>query len=585
MNTKTLISTLLFAHLLIIFPLNAKTDISPFEEISLDHPLPEIFRAGEIYTLKGKINNFINDVQLTADLHLLEGKEEYQKVNSLASRNGRFSIYLDLRHPGIYNLSLKINYRLIGTKLLKVINPIQIASKPLQPISNFSSSIVAYQPKLTWQTENELIQLQIVQQGIEKTYTLSNNPLEYQFDPNELAEFNPGEAVLRIRGARSIDGSWFTICSIWSDWSEIKRIFVENISPNIRSSVNFNESYVPNGDNRSSIYLNLKIKATYVPDAFIKRPDGRVNIIRLKSNKKLSEYSIGGETKELFPEGNCLIEYFPQLTGTYLVEIYDAYDNALINVPYYHGNLLPVLPQKEFAAFENIENFDLEAERIKMLSQVNSLRQKLGLKLLRLDSTLTTLSQYYSNRMAKENFCEHVAPSDGEVLEKRRRKYGIIAYVLENVAKAPNPEQAFYNLLQSPAHYSAMIDSSITLAGIGISIDNTKHFLVAQHFSADPFPTKKLDEFLSGLFQKMKAVKNDLVRIDEPPDQAHITTTYYTALSLDRIEEIVLSEKSQKIWGHESVGQIYFESFRQTIDGFKLGIKYYPSPVKKSKSE
>jgi len=566
----------------ILSSIYAQSDINPFKGVSLDHPLPEIFRAGEIYMLKGSINNFQTAVRLTADIHLLEGSEDYQKISTVISSDGKFALNLNLKYPGLYNLSLKIDYKLIGTKLLKVTDPIPVESKPLLPISHFGTTIIDFAPKLVWQTDNELVQLQIIQSDVQRTYTLSNSPDEYKFDPDEIAEFNPGEVQIRIRGARSTDGSWYTQSSDWSNWQEIKSIFVENILPKVSSLVQFKQSYTCNGMNDSSIKLRLLIKTTYNPNAFIKRPDGRVDILNLKSNKKLGEFSIGGETKELYPESECSLEYFPNNTGTYLVEINDAYGDAVVNIPYYYGNLIPVLPQKEFAVSEN-KDFDLEIERNKMLKEINIIRQKLGRNFLRLDSSLTALSQYYSDRMATENFCDHVAPGDGEVLEVRRRKFGIIARVAENVAKAPRIDQAFYNLLQSPAHYAAMIDSTATRAGIGISIDKGNHFLIAQHFAEDPFPREKLDDFLVGLFEKMKKKRNELIRIYETSDLPYITKTNYIALSSDRVEKLVLGEKSYKIWGHKSVGQVYFESFTQTIEGFKLEIKYYPPPSNKEK--
>ena len=129
---------------------------------------------------------------------------------------------------------------------------------------------------------------------------------------------------------------------------------------------------------------------------------------------------------------------------------------------------------------------------------------ELGRVPLRLDSTLISLSQYYSDRMAAEKFIGHVAPSDNEVLETRRRKFKIIVPLFENVARAGSTQEAFYNLLRSPAHYAAMIDSTVTRAGIGISIDEEKSVLIAQHFAAAPYPRPKLESFISNLFEKMK---------------------------------------------------------------------------------
>ena len=584
MNLKYLffIATLIFISF--PCPIHSQNSAEPFEGISLDHPLPEIFRAGEIYVLQGKIKNYQQEVRITADILLIEGDKDYQKLDSEISRNGHFSLHLYLKYPGSYNFSLKVNYKLVGSRLLKVVEPIRIESKNPEPINNFSIKITGFKPRLVWQTENELVQLEIIQNKIKKLFTISNRPTGYRFDPGELNEFHPDEVLFRIRGARSADGTWYTQASRWSDWQEIQRNLVEYVPPAISSQVKFNQPYVIYGAAGSKIHFDLSIKTTYNPDVYIKRPDGRVDVLKLKSNKQSSDFSIGGETKELFPPGKCTLDYFPQLPGTYSLEINDPYGDALVNIPYYYGNLLPILPPGQFNIAAKGDKFDRDAEIQKMLTQINAIRQKLSRGLLRLDDALSALSQYYSDRMAKENFCDHVAPRDREVLEQRRRKFGIIARVAENVAKAPIVEQAFYNLLNSPAHYAAMIDPNITRLGIGISIDKENNFLIAQHFAADPFPREQLEEFLTSLFEGMKAKKPDLVRLNKMPDKSYITKTHYTALSTDRLAKLVLSEKSYKIWGHKSVGQVYFESFTQTIDGLKLEVRYYP-PVKKKEKE
>jgi hypothetical protein len=548
-----------------------------FKDIVLEQPLPNIFRVGEIYLLKGEVQNASADVPVTADLLLLDS--DYQHVTTLVTKNGKFIISICFEHPGLYNLSLKINYKTSGSVMLNAVHPINVKPRPLLPIQNFNTRIEEFTPKLIWQTKNEITQLIIQQDSIEALFTLTNNPIEFDFKDDKISKFHEGVAAFRIRGARSIDGTWFTMASDWSDWQEIQSILVEKIFPHINPSAIFLAPYSGAGNVQSKIMLELQIKTAYYPEAFIARPDGKVDIVRLQAEQKLSEFSIGGEPKRLYPAGVCSLKYFPAKLGIYLIEINDAYGVALINIPFYCGNLLPVLPGKIFGSQSCDQlNFDLHAERIKILDQINLIRQKLGLQSLILDTNLNMLSQYYSDRMAKEKFTGHVAPSDNEVLDLRRKKFRIIAQILENVAQAYSIGETFFNLLRSPAHYAAMIDSTMTRAGIGISIGEGKCFYLAQHFSGESLSQSELDVFLEKLFKKMKSTREKLIRVEAPCYASHLMQISYSAPTIDRIESMVLNEKSNLTWNNEFVEQICFESFTQTYEGFKLDVKYYPHP-------
>lgn len=554
----------------------AQSERPPFDRVRLDRPLPQIFRAGEIYLLRGELIDATKDVLITADLQLLERTEDYHKIAEIKTHHGRFSLPLYFRYAGLYGLSLKANYRLLGSLLLKAVEPLKADSLPLLPLSDFRIWIHDFQPKFIWQTQNEVVHLQIQQDGREQSFVISNQNGSFQIDPQELVGFSQAEAFIRIRGGRSLDGSWYEMASDWGPWQQLSGILVEHIPPVIDAAVQFNEKFDPSATVGNRLKLDLTIQTYFQPDAYIKRPDGRVDIVRLRSNKRLAEFSIGKDAISAYPEGKCWLEYFPRFSGAYQLEINDAYGKALLNVPFYCGNYFPILPPPQFAIPQSLDKFDLQESRNQMLAQINSIRQRLGYRLLLLDPQLTALSQYYADRMARENFCAHVAPKDGEVLDMRRRKFKIIERIKENVAKAPHLDQALYSLLNSPAHYAAMIDSTMTRVGIGIAIDETQHFLVAQHFSTNPYFDDQAEEFLASLFQKMKAIRGDLARLVILPNQTKVTTATYHAASPEKIEQLILSPKGQRIWRHSSVGAIYFQSLVQTADGFKLEIDFYP---------
>ncbi len=576
-----LVLIILWSGWLFLDGVNDQSERGPFDNVRFDRPLPQIFRAGEIYVLHGELLNAMEDVIISADLQLLDGAVDYYKTAETKTQHGHFSLALHLKYAGLYNFSLKANYQLLGTHLLKAVVPMRSEPMPLFPVSDFTWKMVDFQPKLVWETQNELVELQIQQDDHEKSLIISNSRGSFQIDPMELQGFGPGEALVRIRGARSADGSWYTIASDWGQWHELPVMLAEVLPTVIGAGVKFNQRIEPIVKVGERLKLDLTIRAYFQPNAYIKRPDGRVDLIRLRSNKPLAQFSVGKEAVPMYPDGRCWLEYIPRSQGSYQIEINDAYGNALINIPFYCGNYLPILPPPQLATPPRLDQFDLQESRNRMLAKINALRQRLGHRSLILDPQLTSLSQYYADRMARENFCAHVAPKDGEVLDGRRRKFKIIELIKENVAKAPNLDQAFYNLIHSPAHYAAMIDSTMNRAGIGIAIDETQHFLLAQHFSPHPYFADQAEDFLASLFQKMKAIRADLVRLAAPPDQPRITSATFHGTSPEKIEQVILSPRGQRIWRQSSIGAIYFAMLVQTVDGFKLEIDFYPRPEQK----
>ena len=572
-----------FPLLLLLFLFNnslkvtAQQDTVVFEDLILNNALPEVFQTGEIYILKGNIVHFDKTKRLAIDYALIESDLDYQKNKIIMCHDQFFEVELDFKYAGTYNLSITLDYQHKGTKILKVVDYTEKKSQPVARITSFQTDISDFSAKLVWQTNNEIIQLKIIQDDLEKNYILSNNPSNFETNHNVFSEFKEGPISFMIRGARSNDGSWYSKNSDWGKWQKIENILIYKIPHKINPYVQFVQQFNPKGKIDSELKYDLIIGKNYAPDVYIIRPDGRVDKIRLESDKKLNDYSIGGMIKKLYIAGKCSFEYIPRQTGTYIIEINDAFGNALVNIPYYCGDLLPVFEvNQENERTANKADFDVTAERNKVLNEINSIRQKLGINLLRSDQNLTNLSQYYSDRMANEGFCGHIAPKDKEVLGERKNKFKVITSVLENVAMAPTIAGASLNLQRSPAHYSAMIDSTVNRAGIGISFDGNNHYFIAQHFSPEPYSKNKLEVFLTNLLVKMQVFNRNLKRVENDIDRPdYIFKATYTAPSLNRLESLIFSEDSKKTWLKDSIGGIYFSNFNQTLEGLNLEIKLY----------
>lgn len=103
-----------------------------------------------------------------------------------------------------------------------------------------------------------------------------------------------------------------------------------------------------------------------------------------------------------------------------------------------------------------------------MSELVNRDRKKNALPPLAYDERLADVARTHSADMAKNHFFEHESPTYGK-LEHRLTRAGFV-YVTsrENLAEAPDIDEAEAGLLRSPHHYENLMATDITSIGIGI---------------------------------------------------------------------------------------------------------------------
>ncbi|MBN2088709.1 CAP domain-containing protein, partial [candidate division KSB1 bacterium] len=323
----------------------------------------------------------------------------------------------------------------------------------------------------------------------------------------------------------------------------------------------------------SLLWFNLNINVAFQPRLFIKLPDGSVQENGLIKNNSLKKYMPGSTIQYLNQPGEYLFNYTPQQEGTYLFEIIDSYGSAILIVPYYCGNSIPLIPSDEQEI--TAEKFDLISERKKMLLEINQIRNSLQLIPLIMDSTLNRLGMYYVNRMATENFYGHVAP-DKEDLLRRKKKFSILPTIRENIAVAPAIRIAKQNLINSPAHYAAMIDSTMRKVGFGLALSKNETFLLVQYFAAAPLIDFELDQLLDNIFHRMKSQRNDLVRIFQPDRLPFLKNYTIKVTDVEQLQITLLNGIAAESWLQPNVKKVYFESLSQQIEGLVLTIKFYP---------
>lgn len=582
MNYKSLL-ILPFLLLFINAPSFTYSNSNSFEGIKLTPQLPQIFEAGENFYLKGYVENFNGKARITADLNFIDG--DFRCTEKCDSDDSTFTVKLDLKHAGSYYLSLTANYKSRGTIILKAVKPVEIDSMRILPVSDFGISSDHSGIDLSWHTENELLELKFSHpgNGAGKSLVLSNNPQAFELNPDDFAEFSPGAAEFSIRGARSVTGSKYTKCSGWSEWRILPVMLIEQLWSLEESSVKYSQPYKNVGEPGAALTVELKIRKHYDPIAYVKRPDGWVEHVALQSNKYRKEFTVGAGVTDLLQPGNCTLSYTPDIAGIYIFEINDAYSNALLNIPFYCGIGIPLLTEKQIPADSSNAEWDVNLARNKMLQELNLIRMALQMNPLRLDSSLTNLSQYYSDRMSREHFVSHYAPDDEFILH-RKKKFNVVTPLSENVARAKTIETALQNLLRSPIHYEAIIDTAALRAGLGISRDEDGIFFLAQHFAPEPPTQQEMDDFLVKIFDRMHSERKKLIRVYQRSEWPSIASTIFKAPTLQSLENTIFSEESRRGWNYKAVGEVFFESFTQTVDGLILKVKYYPH-VKKEEEK
>jgi uncharacterized protein YkwD len=135
--------------------------------------------------------------------------------------------------------------------------------------------------------------------------------------------------------------------------------------------------------------------------------------------------------------------------------------------------------------------------RMSML--VNRDRKKNHLPPLAYDERLADAARSQSADMTQHHFFDHTSPTWGN-LEQRLTRAGYLYFMSrENLAEAPNIDEAEEGLLRSPHHYENLMATDITSIGIGIvkgGPNDARNLAVTQIFAA---PGKSESDAEAGL--------------------------------------------------------------------------------------
>lgn len=177
-------------------------------------------------------------------------------------------------------------------------------------------------------------------------------------------------------------------------------------------------------------------------------------------------------------------------SGAYILEVNHENGIALINTPIYVGDVYPLIPDFELVdriypkTTGTLENIVIEYNR--MLSMINTTRQKHRRSEVDRNSTLTQIAQDYAEKMIEDEFFAHVSPEGNDVGD-RARNAGIMVTVSENLSQGINLQDAYNRLLRSPIHRENILEEDWESVGIGIAQDEDNIVYVVQVFAKDSF--------------------------------------------------------------------------------------------------
>ncbi len=140
-----------------------------------------------------------------------------------------------------------------------------------------------------------------------------------------------------------------------------------------------------------------------------------------------------------------------------------------------HGIPIPNVPPDAGAdAFYRLQfpdqldtSLDVPAEN-RMLVLVNRTRQQNGLRTLQGDQTLRQAARDHSLDMYQRRYFSHLTPDQKSPFDRMRAAGARFGSAGENIAFAPDVDQAYQSLLASPDHRANLLNADFRCIGIGV---------------------------------------------------------------------------------------------------------------------
>jgi rare lipoprotein A len=494
--------------------LNDKSNIKKdfYQNVILENDIPNVYLKNEIYNIKGKLTNDINESSITASL--FEGDNQIQTFNVQVKEDKSFEIPLFLEQSGTFNIALipgvsgssKIHQIYVEESECNINNFSKTASEP----NEIQFTIIDNIAKVRWLHEDQLTKIRFSDGDKEEIFYLNNSQKELDIPYARFDSFSEGTAYVEVAAASS--SSIFSVDrdSAWNYADKIpltltKHHFGEYKKESIHVS-SFSYSHFPQG----TISLKAEAKTNILPNAVIILPNGFVTEIPLAGDKPLSEDNVTKST--YFPKGtNVTLSYPTETSGTYVVGIYNDSGEAIFNYPSYDTNEKPILPDFLDLNKRQFEPLDYASDKQALFTMINEDRKNLGLGELEIYDNLNELAQSRSDDMVKRDYFGHITPNGTDV-NVIRVLYDIKTPLKENIAKDVSVEFTHALLMRSPKHRSALLDPRVTRVGIGIAEHEDGTIIVTELFSEEPIEPSQLPTLREDLLNDInkQRLENDI---------------------------------------------------------------------------
>jgi uncharacterized protein YkwD len=112
-------------------------------------------------------------------------------------------------------------------------------------------------------------------------------------------------------------------------------------------------------------------------------------------------------------------------------------------------------------------SLDVPAEN-RMLVLVNKVRQQNGLHTLQMDPILQEAAREHSLDMYQRHYFSHLTPDAKSPFDRMRALQARFVTAGENIAFAPDADQAYQSLLASPDHRANLLNPDFRCVGMGV---------------------------------------------------------------------------------------------------------------------
>lgn len=447
-----------------------------YGHVMLDSSFSNHFFHDEVYFFEGQLTD------ITADeifIFLCRANESCSNsTNFLVKTSGnRFKIPVHFKEAG--NFQMGIIWGRSGSSRIQNISVLHSATQDNVPANASTQLSTTYDSGKTtfhWNGTGNIARLIIYQGTHRKDYIFRQGTTSHTPDAIDFAEFSKGPAMWLTQH----NGQYSMAQPITLTVQEMRTI--DSAAVRVKELAEFLKTPA-----------RVTFKATALSEiskkAAITLPNGAVKDI-VFSNSDV-------------PQGADLnIDIDFQEEGVYIFEVNNPSGGAVINVPVYVGNLVPLLPDffaRNPSKLSAAPLADLADARNQLLDLINRDRLAHGVPAVILWDELSRVAQAHSDNMATANFFAHKNPA-GKSPDDRRKGAGISVGVRENLGKATSIAHVHEGLMRSPVHRAAILDSSMRRVGIGMTKNAEGYLLATENFSTNPLLGADLPGLQTELF-------------------------------------------------------------------------------------